>query len=104
MHDHSANHHPDAPAEVVRHDHGAWISGPSLSTEPVNAEGIEPGDVLILDDGIRARVTARLSGFYWLNGSHQAGIAVHWKEPDGTKQGILFRLATETLRRLVGEW
>jgi hypothetical protein len=85
----------------VLHDHGRWISGPSLSTEPVAAEEVEPGDILLLDDGTRAEVSDTAYGFYWLPGGHQQGVALGWRS--GSASGLLFRRADDILRRIAGE-
>ena len=48
------NHPPprdqNASGEHIEHDYGSWISGPSITTEPVLAGDIKRGDVLLLDD------------------------------------------------------
>jgi hypothetical protein len=92
---------PCAPREVVRHDQGGWISGPSLppGTEPVPAGEVGPGDTLLLDDGVRAEVTDLREGFYRMPpGGRHLGIALGWK--CGTASGVLFRRADDLLLRV----
>ena len=86
---------PPQPCEVVRHDEGGWISGPSITTEPVAAEQVEPGDILLLDDCTRAEVTDTAFGFYHLPDGHQQGLALGWQ--CGTASGLLFRKADDIL-------
>jgi len=95
------SNHPVQPSrpEVVRIDHGGWISGPSADAEPVEAGQVRPGDVLVLDDGTRAEVTDVRHGDYWLNtGCHGRGVAIGWRS--GSSSGVLFRQASELLPRL----
>jgi len=94
-----------APArrEVVRIDQGGWISGPSLpqGTEPVPAGEVEPGDVLLLDDGTRAEVTDTAFGFYHFAAGHEHGVALGWRS--GSSSGLLFRKAGDILLRVATE-
>ncbi len=95
MTDHPA---PCAPREDVRHDAGGWISGPSLTTEPVAAGDVTEGDVIVLDDGTCAEVTDIRHGDYWLNtGRHGPGVAISWRS--GSSSGMMFRLSSDTLLR-----
>jgi hypothetical protein len=102
------SHLPPAPKpctarEVVRRDQGGWISGPSLppGTEPVPAGEVEPGDVLLLDDGTRAVITDLGEGYYHLPGGRALGVALGWRS--GTSSGLLFRKAGDILLRVAGE-
>jgi hypothetical protein len=85
-------------SEVVHVDHGGWISGPSASIEPVPADQIEQGDFLQLEDGTRAEVTDVRYGYYWLPGGRQQGVSIGWKL--GNSSGLLFRKASDTVKRL----
>ena len=69
--------------------------------EPIPAEDIEPGDVLLLDDGTRAEVTDIAFGYYWLAGGHEQGVALGWRS--GSSSGLLFRRAADIVRRVAGE-
>jgi hypothetical protein len=102
MQDHPAEPIPSAPPEVVRHDHGGWISGPSLdeAAEPVAAEHVRVGDVLLFGDGTRAEITDIRHGFYWLETGHEPGIALGWRA--GSSTGLMFRRAAEVLYRVAG--
>jgi hypothetical protein len=103
MSDHPAPNPPRARREVVRYDLGGWISGPSItpSTEPVPAEEVEEGDVLLLDDGTHAEVTDTAFGFYWLADGHEPGVAIGWRS--GSSSGLMFRRAADILLRAAGE-
>ncbi len=65
------DHPPTASPEVVRHDHGGWLSGPSITTEPVPAGDIQAGDRLLID-GTVAEVTDVRTGDFWLNTGRHA--------------------------------
>jgi hypothetical protein len=95
MTDHPA---PQQPGEVVRHDQGGWISGPSASTEFVPAEQVGEGDVLLLDGEMRAEVTDIRYGYYWFPAGRQQGVSIGWKS--GTSSGLLFRKASDSLHRI----
>jgi hypothetical protein len=97
MNDHLA---PQQPREVVRHDQGGWISGPSLSTEPVSTADVRIGDVLLYD-GTAVTVTDIRDGFFWLETGHEPGIALGWRA--GSASGLIFRKASDTLQRLPGQ-
>lgn len=51
------------------------------------ADHVTAGDVLDID-GIRACVTGRRGGVYWIGGHLQAGVALDWHQPDGSASGI----------------
>src|SRR6266436_638000 len=87
--------------EVVRQDLGGWISGPSVNTEPVPAEQVSVGDVLLLEDGRQAEVTDLRDGFYWFVSGRALGVAIGWKS--GTSTGLLLRRGSDLLQRVAGE-
>jgi hypothetical protein len=72
---------------------------PETVGEPIPAEAVLPGDVLLIG-GLAAVVTAHRFGHYWIHGTRQPGIALDWNACRGSARGTLFRLADETLRRL----
>jgi hypothetical protein len=57
----------DTPAEptrpeAVRADQGAWISGPAITSESVQADDVEPGDRLVYETAwSRSPTSARAS-------------------------------------------
>ncbi len=100
MNDDPAGEHPGAPPEVIRHDIGGWVSGPSLTPEPVPADRVGAGDVLVLDDGTCAEVTGVRSGFYQFPEGRGQGVAIGWKSGP-VASGVMFRKASDTLQRAV---
>ncbi len=98
MNDHPADEHPGAPPEVIRRDIGGWVSGPSVTTEPVPAGQIGAGDVL-LHDGTAVTVTATRASRYWFGPELCDGLAIDWES--GSRLGRMFRRATDMLDRVV---
>jgi hypothetical protein len=96
---HPAERCSGARPEIVRHDGGGWISGPSVGsrTETVAAEHVRSGDTLVLDDGSVATVTDIGRGDYWLAGGHGPGVAIGWRS--GSSRGVLFRHRDDLLYR-----
>ncbi len=94
MSDHDAQ---SEPREVVRHDHGGWISGPSLSTEPVSTADVRVGDRLLHDAAV-VTVTDIRDGFFWLETGHEPGIALGWRS--GSASGLIFRKAGDLIERV----
>jgi hypothetical protein len=93
------NDDPTNPDPNVRYDTGQWISGASISTEPVAAGELQPGDALLLDDGTRAEVTDIRTGDFWLNtGRHGPGVALGWRA--GSSSGVMFRDGSDVVRRV----
>jgi hypothetical protein len=89
---------PTNPGPNVRHDIGGWISGPMLDAEPVAAEDLQTGEVIVLDDGTCAEVTDIQHGDFWLNtGRHGQGVAIGWRS--GSSSGMMFRPGSDTLLR-----
>jgi hypothetical protein len=90
---------PSDHQENVYLDVGGWLSGASISTEPVAARDIQPGDALLLDDGTRAEVTDIRTGDFWLNtGGHGPGVALGWRA--GSSTGVLFRDRSDVVQRV----
>src|SRR5260221_14202325 len=94
MSDHDAQ--PE-PREVVRHDQGGWISGPSISTENVLAQDVETGDRLVYDGRV-VEISDIHEGFYYLRDGREQGLAIGWKA--GNSSGLLFRHASDLLQRV----
>src|SRR5262245_23005201 len=98
-------HHPapeqrNASGEVIRHDIGGWISGPSADgAEPVPADDVHPGDLLLIT-GIEAHVTARRGGRYWIDGELTWGFALDWEA--GSSRATLFRRLDDLVDRIGG--
>jgi hypothetical protein len=86
--------------EIIRHDAGSWISGPSASTENVLAEDLEPGDKLLYDGRI-VEVTDTRLGFYRFPEGRMPGVSVGWKA--GNASGLLFRKASDLLERVTSQ-
>jgi len=87
--------------EVVGHDVGSWISGPSVDAEPVRAGDIEAGDRILLDDGRTAEVTDVRTGDYYFAQGRGQGVALGWKS-GSTTSGMMFRRGADILQRLPG--
>lgn len=62
------------------------------------AEDVEPGDVLLLDGGLRAEVTDVKLGYYRYPEGRGHGVAIGWKS--GSSSGLLFRHASDMLTRV----
>ena len=86
--------------EIIRHDQGGWISGPSFSTENVLAEDVEAGDRLLYDGHV-AEVTDTRLGFYRFPEGRLPGVSIGWKA--GSSSGLLFRRASEMLQRITSQ-
>jgi hypothetical protein len=108
---HDPEHSPGIAREVFRIDRGGWISGPSASpdnaqrakgdvAEPVRAEHVMAGDILLLDDGIHAEVDDVRHGLYWFPDGQAHGVAIGWQA--GRSSGLLFRKASDVLARQAG--
>jgi len=93
---------PSERREIIRHDRGGFISGPSITTEQVPAREVQVGNILLLDDGTLAEVTDIGHGFHWFPDGRQYGVAIGWKSP-GTSSGLLFRKASDILHRVPGD-
>jgi hypothetical protein len=94
MSDHDAR---SEPREEVRTDAGAWISGPSLNTEPVAAAHVIAGDKLFYD-GTVVTVTDNRASRFWLGLDLCDGLAIDWEA--GNRLGRMFRRASDVLDRL----
>ena len=68
--------------------------------EPVAAEHVHAGDVLVLDDGTVAEVDDIRHGWYWFADRHEPGVALGWRAPAGRSSGVMFRRGTDQLERL----
>jgi len=103
MSDHPASPQPWTAGEAVHHDVGGWISGPSITAEPVAANQLRAGDVLLLDDGSRAEVTDVRHGYFWMNtGQHGPGVAIGWRAL-ATASGVLLRHGSDVFRRILSD-
>jgi hypothetical protein len=91
------DHPPTPPREVVFRDHGGWISGSSLTTEPVAAIHITAGDVLAYD-GMAVTVTATRATQYRFGAELADGVAIDWES--GNRLGRLFRRDDDVLQRV----
>lgn len=92
---------PTGKPQIIRHDWGGWISGPCLpgGIEPVAAELVEPGDVLLFEDGTEAEVTDVRPGFYYLPDGRGQGTAIGWRA--GTASGLMFRKTGDVINRVL---
>jgi hypothetical protein len=88
--------------EEVRQGQGAWISGPSITSESVMAQDIEPGDRLVYDNRV-IEVTDFAAGYYWFPppDGHSPGVAIGWKA--GNSSGLLFRHGSDLLERVTSQ-
>ena len=78
-----------------------WASGPSANVEEVDADEVRRNDRLVLDDAVIAVVTDVHFGDYWLTtGKHGYGVAISWRQADGTASGTLFRACGDMLHRI----
>lgn len=89
--DHPAQPCPSARGEIVAHDVGGWISGPSADISYVSAADIWAGDILALPDGIYADVTGAARADMWLDDEFADGVMITWKQRGGTASGVLRR-------------
>src|SRR5258708_26302071 len=92
---------PCPPHKDVRHDIGAWISGPGIVTEPVAVRDLHADDALVLDDGTVAEVDVIWFGDVRLPGRGQGpGARIWWKQRGGTASGVMVRRESDTVTRL----
>lgn len=68
-----ANHPPEP--EIVLADIGGWISGP-MATEPVRADEIRRGDVVVHDGRALVVTEQPLSAWYYEQGERQHGLEI----------------------------
>jgi hypothetical protein len=98
------SHHPPQPcpdAPAVRHDHGGWISGPSITTEYVAAGDLKPGDQ-ILYGGLVAEVAAWPIAADWREaGEHMYGVEIECADAGGTGRLFLYRRRDHQFERIV---
>jgi hypothetical protein len=101
MNDHPPQPRPHAPA--VRHDHGGWISGPSISTKYVAAESLRPGDK-ILYGGLVVEVAAWPLAADWREGGeHMTGVEVQCRDVSGSARLSLFRRRHHEFERITDD-
>ena len=101
MSNHGAQPPPSARPEIIRHDVGGWISGPSADiperAEPVPAVEVRRGDVLAYD-GRELLVTGANGAWYVEDGAPVAGIAIDTRA--GSQRWTLYRRGTDLLHRI----
>ena len=88
--------------EIIRHDAGGWISGPSVSAEPVAAQDVGTGDRILLDDGRTAEVTDVSTGDYYFAQGRGPGVALGWKA-GSTTSGMMLRRGSDVLQRVTSQ-
>jgi hypothetical protein len=87
--------------EEVRQDIGGWISGPSITTEQVQAQDLGTGDRLVYDGRVIEIIDIH-HGLYYLRDGREQGVAIGWKSGTRTS-GMLFRRASDVLARVADE-
>jgi hypothetical protein len=91
------------PGEVIRHDAGGWISGPSITTEYVAAESVRPGDK-ILYGALVAEVAAWPVAASWREGGQQMhGVEIECRDVSGTGLLYLYRPRHHELERIAND-
>jgi hypothetical protein len=99
MSKHPATPRESAPREIVTYDIGGWISGGCADVEPVTAENVRTGDIVIISDAF-CEVTDRRDGFWHFEDGSGFGIALGWKSIQGTASGVAFRHEGDELQRV----
>jgi hypothetical protein len=97
MSHHPAQDPPNPAGEEVRRDVGSWISGPCVTAEPVRADSVDPGDVMILADGTAAEVTDTQHSVHRFPDGHQPAVRIGWKVVTGNASGLLIRRGGDTV-------
>ena len=68
------------------------------ATEPIAADRIRVGDLVLLDDGTPAAVTDVTHGLYWFPDGREHGVAIGWRT-SASSSGVLFRKPNALLSR-----
>jgi hypothetical protein len=93
MNDHPAQSPPGAGYQ----DEFGWVSGPSVTTEPVQAIHVTAGDVLAYD-GMAVTVTATRATQYRFGAELADGVAIDWQS--GNRLGRMFRRDDDMMDRI----
>ncbi len=89
---------PDPDREIIRYDADGWISGPSVRTELAAAKELQPGQVVLHDDGTLAAIVASVPcTVRFPGGGDGPGVALWWQQRGGTASGVMVRTDADTL-------